>query len=74
MQAELHPQNDSDDDDDESSEDEYEPPESSDSEEDAVEEDLSERTYEEEIRQFKSGYECTCYSAVQINSDSDETR
>ena len=48
MQAELHPQNDSDDDE-ESSEDESVPPESSDSEDDAVEEDLRERTDEEEI-------------------------
>ena len=48
MQAELHPQNDSDDDE-ESSEDESVPPESSDSENDTVEEDLRERTDEEEI-------------------------
>ena len=48
MQAELHPQNDSNDDE-ESSEDESVPPESSDSEDDAVEEDLRERTDEEEI-------------------------
>ena len=49
VQAELHPQIDSDDDDKESSEDESVPSESSDSEDDAVEEDLRERTNEEEI-------------------------
>ena len=48
MQAELHPQIDSDDDE-KSPEDESAPLENSDSEDDAVEEDLRERTDEEEI-------------------------
>ena len=46
MQAELHPQIDSNDDE-ESSEDESVPPESSDSEDDAVEEDLNRRKLEQ---------------------------